>query len=61
MAIMGSGARTLSDLGLAARAGLNPRLSGITIDSRAVKAGFLFGALPGSLMHGEEVTSPALL
>ena len=60
MAIMGSGARTLSDLGLAARAGLNPRLSGITIDSRAVKAGFLFGALPGSLMHGAEFIDPAL-
>ena len=57
---MGNGAKTLSDLGLTARAGLNPRLSGITIDSRAVKPGFLFAALPGSLMHGAEFIDPAL-
>ena len=42
----------LSDLGLTARAGRDPALSGITADSRAVRAGMLFAALPGTEVHG---------
>jgi UDP-N-acetylmuramoyl-L-alanyl-D-glutamate--2,6-diaminopimelate ligase len=42
-------ARTrLSDLGLTARAGRDPALSGLTADSRAVRPGMLFAALAGS-------------
>lgn len=56
--------RTVSDLGLATRAGpkgaRDPRLVGLTVDSRAVKPGYLFAALPGALMHGAEFIGPAL-
>ncbi len=45
-------ATRLSDLGLTARAGRDPALSGLTADSRAVRAGMLFAALPGTLTHG---------
>lgn len=47
-----TGAKKLSELGLAARGGLDPVLAGITVDSRAVKPGFLFAALPGARVHG---------
>lgn len=49
---MAARAIRLSDLGLTARAGRDPALSGITADSRAVRAGMLFAALPGTLTHG---------
>jgi len=42
----------LSDLGLTARAGRDTALSGLTADSRAVRPGMLFAALPGSATHG---------
>lgn len=42
----------LSDLGLTARAGRDPALSGVTADSRAVRAEMLFAALPGTATHG---------
>jgi UDP-N-acetylmuramoyl-L-alanyl-D-glutamate--2,6-diaminopimelate ligase len=45
-------AKRLSDLGLTARAGRDPALSGLTADSRAVQAGMLFAALPGTRVHG---------
>jgi UDP-N-acetylmuramoyl-L-alanyl-D-glutamate--2,6-diaminopimelate ligase len=35
-------------------------LTGITADSRAVKDGFLFAALPGAVLHGAEFIGPAL-
>ena len=50
----------LSELGLTARGGLDPRLSGLTVDSRAVKPGMLFAALPGARWHGAEFIGPAL-
>jgi UDP-N-acetylmuramoyl-L-alanyl-D-glutamate--2,6-diaminopimelate ligase len=49
---MGAGVRRLTDLGLTARAGRDPGLSGITADSRMVRAGMLFAALPGTATHG---------
>jgi len=55
-----AGLKRLSELGLAARGGRDPVLSGITADSRAVKDGFLFAALPGALLHGGEFIGPAL-
>lgn len=43
---------TLAELGLAAKAGQGVRVSGLTLDSRAVGPGFLFAALPGTRVHG---------
>jgi len=50
----------LSDLGLTARAGRDTDLSGITADSRAVRAGMLFAALPGSATHGARFIRDAI-
>src|SRR5690554_6076592 len=53
--------RKLSELGLSARNG-NARavVTGIALDSRAVRPGFLFAALPGSRVHGAEFITFAL-
>lgn len=59
---------TLSELGLTAkvRPGAGPkdghraRITGVTTDSRAVKPGVLFAALPGSRIHGAEFIATAL-
>lgn len=53
-------ARRLSELGLKARQGRDPVLSGLTLDSRAARAGMLFAALPGSARHGAEFIATAL-
>ncbi len=50
----------LSELGLTARAGRDPVLTGLTVDSRAVREGTLFAALPGVRWHGAEFIGPAL-
>jgi UDP-N-acetylmuramoyl-L-alanyl-D-glutamate--2,6-diaminopimelate ligase len=50
----------VSDLGLTARAGRDPALSGLTADSRAVRAGMLFAALPGTATHGARFIPAAL-
>lgn len=55
-----AGVRKLSELGLTGRGGVDPDLTGLTVDSRAVKPGFLFAALPGARMHGAEFIEPAL-
>ncbi|WP_135451049.1 UDP-N-acetylmuramoyl-L-alanyl-D-glutamate--2,6-diaminopimelate ligase [Tabrizicola caldifontis] len=57
---MAARAIRLSDLGLTARAGRDPALSGLTADSRAVLAGMLFAALPGSATHGARFIPAAL-
>lgn len=49
---MAARATRLSDLGLTARAGRDPALSGVTADSRQVRPGMLFAALPGTATHG---------
>ncbi len=51
---------SLSSLGLTGRGGANPVISGIAVDSRVVKDGFLFAALPGSRVHGAEFIQYAL-
>ncbi len=43
---------TLADLGLRAREGREARVTGLSVDSRDVKPGHLFAALPGSRAHG---------
>jgi len=52
--------RSLSSLGLTAREGRDPMVTGISVDSRTVKPGHLFAALPGSAMHGAEFIPYAL-
>ena len=51
---MGEQARFLSTLGLTAQGGRNPEITGIAVDSREVRDGFLFAAMPGSRVHGAE-------
>lgn len=50
----------LSDLGLTARAGRDPVVTDVTVDSRAVRAGSLFAALPGVKLHGAAFVPQAL-
>ncbi|MCZ4366980.1 UDP-N-acetylmuramoyl-L-alanyl-D-glutamate--2,6-diaminopimelate ligase [Sulfitobacter dubius] len=50
----------LSSLGLTARAGANPMITGIAVDSREVRKGTLFAAMPGSRVHGAEFIQYAL-
>ncbi|SEO98957.1 UDP-N-acetylmuramoylalanyl-D-glutamate--2,6-diaminopimelate ligase [Salinihabitans flavidus] len=45
-------AQTLSQLGLTASRGANPAITGLALDSREVKEGFLFAAMPGTREHG---------
>ena len=49
---MAAQARTVSDLGLTALQGKNPEITGLAVDSRDVKDGYLFAALPGTQVHG---------
>lgn len=53
--------KTLGELGLTAQSGdSRARITAITLDSRAVRPGTLFAALPGSRVHGAEFIDPAL-
>lgn len=45
-------AKPLSQLALTARGGRDPLITGLAVDSREVRDGFLFVALPGSRVHG---------
>ncbi|MBI1418585.1 MAG: UDP-N-acetylmuramoyl-L-alanyl-D-glutamate--2,6-diaminopimelate ligase [Limimaricola sp.] len=62
----GSGAETggrtmsLADLGLHAAGGREARVAGLTSDSREVRPGMLFAALPGSRAHGATFIDTAL-
>ncbi|MEM7597816.1 MAG: UDP-N-acetylmuramoyl-L-alanyl-D-glutamate--2,6-diaminopimelate ligase [Pseudomonadota bacterium] len=52
--------KSLDQLGLTALGGKKAQIAGLAVDSREVKPGFLFAALPGSNMHGAEFISYAL-
>ncbi|PRY25994.1 UDP-N-acetylmuramoylalanyl-D-glutamate--2,6-diaminopimelate ligase [Aliiruegeria haliotis] len=52
--------KSLADLGLTAQGGAEARVTGLAVDSRLVKAGTLFAALPGSKVHGGEFIQYAL-
>ncbi len=52
--------KSLAELGLTAQGGREARVSGLSVDSRAVKAGHLFVALPGTKVHGGEFIQYAL-
>jgi UDP-N-acetylmuramoyl-L-alanyl-D-glutamate--2,6-diaminopimelate ligase len=53
-------ARKLSDLGLTARGGDNPTITGLCVDSRTAAKGVLFAALPGSIIHGAHYAPAAV-
>ncbi|TNF61009.1 MAG: UDP-N-acetylmuramoyl-L-alanyl-D-glutamate--2,6-diaminopimelate ligase [Rhodobacteraceae bacterium] len=57
---MAQAARTLGQLGLTAQAGRDPAITGLAVDSRQVRDGFLFAALPGTRVHGGEFIRFAL-
>jgi len=57
---MAGESRPLHELGLTAAAGRDPHITGLTVDSREVRDGFLFAALPGTRMHGGEFIQYAL-
>jgi len=56
----GQKSSTLTALGLTAQGGRNPTVTGLTVDSREVKDGTLFFALPGTQVHGAEFIEYAL-
>ncbi|MEO0391305.1 MAG: UDP-N-acetylmuramoyl-L-alanyl-D-glutamate--2,6-diaminopimelate ligase [Pseudomonadota bacterium] len=55
-----SSPKRLTHLGLSARSGADPVVTGLAVDSRDVKDGFLFAAIPGTRMHGAEFITYAL-
>ncbi|MEZ5778231.1 MAG: UDP-N-acetylmuramoyl-L-alanyl-D-glutamate--2,6-diaminopimelate ligase [Paracoccaceae bacterium] len=57
---MAEGSKSLTALGLRAKGGREVRVTGLSVDSRQVKPGHLFAALPGSRMHGGEFIQYAL-
>src|SRR5690606_34223324 len=57
---MSTATRSLADLGLTAQGGREARISGLSVDSRHVKPGHLFAALPGQKVHGGEFIQYAL-
>lgn len=57
---VGQSAKRLSQLGLRAKDGRDPEITGISVDSRTVKPGHLFAALPGSALHGGEFITYAI-
>ena len=52
--------KSLADLGLTARGGREAAVTGLAVDSRAVKQGMLFAALPGASAHGADFIQYAL-
>ncbi len=57
---MGIPAKRLSQLALTAQSGRDPEITGLAVDSREVRDGFLFAALPGTRVHGGEFIQYAL-
>ncbi len=51
---------SLAELGLRAQGGAEAQITGIAVDSREVKPGFLFAALPGARVHGAAFIQYAL-
>ncbi|HHL22323.1 MAG TPA: UDP-N-acetylmuramoyl-L-alanyl-D-glutamate--2,6-diaminopimelate ligase [Aliiroseovarius sp.] len=52
--------KSLAQLGLTARGGAEARVTGLSVDSRDVRPGHLFAALPGTRVHGAEFIGYAL-
>lgn len=43
---------TLAELGLTGPRGQEAQVTGLSLDSRSVERGHLFGAMPGATIHG---------
>ena len=56
----GDRVKSLADLGLTARGGREARITGLAVDNRDVKPGFLFAAMPGTRIHGATFIPDAL-
>ena len=52
--------QTLGQLGLSAKAGRDVAITGLAVDSREVRDGYLFAAMPGTRVHGAEFITYAL-
>lgn len=52
--------KSLTELGLRAQGGAEAQVTGLAVDSREVKPGYLFAALPGARVHGGEFIQYAL-
>jgi len=52
--------RSLAELGLTAQGGRQAQITGLSVDSRTVRPGTLFAALPGTRVHGGEFIQYAL-
>ncbi len=52
--------KSLTELGLRAQGGAEAQVTGLAVDSRDVKPGYLFAALPGAQVHGGEFIQYAL-
>ncbi|MBR9652070.1 UDP-N-acetylmuramoyl-L-alanyl-D-glutamate--2,6-diaminopimelate ligase [Thalassovita aquimarina] len=52
--------KSLGELGLTAQGGRNPFIAGLAVDSREVRKGYLFAALPGTKVHGASFIETAL-
>ena len=57
---MGDITKTLTELGLTAAGGREATITGLTVDSREVRDGMLFAALPGVTVHGAAFIETAL-
>ena len=51
---------SLAELGLTAQGGREARIAGLAVDSREVRDGYLFAALPGSAVHGATFVDKAV-
>ncbi|MBA85136.1 MAG: UDP-N-acetylmuramoyl-L-alanyl-D-glutamate--2,6-diaminopimelate ligase [Rhodobacteraceae bacterium] len=52
--------KSLSELGLTALGGREARITGLAVDSRELREGFLFAALPGTKVHGASFIPTAI-
>jgi len=57
---MATKSKTLANLGLTTARASQLEIQGLAVDSRDVRDGFLFAALPGSRSHGAEFAPYAL-
>lgn len=57
---MGYDPKYLADLGLTARGGREVQVTGLAVDSREVRTGTLFAAMPGTQVHGARFIPMAL-
>ncbi len=57
---MGAATKSLAQLGLTARGGRDVALTGLAVDSRDLRPGYLFAALPGTKVHGATFIATAL-